>query len=329
MPAAEKNAGLCRLPTGMQTTKPTVLITGVTGFAGSAVAGWFLARGYRVIGASRRPPTDERIEFRPVSKIDRYTFWEDALKDVDVVLHLAARAHQMKETVAEQQLYYEVNVEGSENLARQSAAAGVRHFIFISSTKAMLGSSCNEVLSESCPCAPVDPYGISKLKAEMEIARVGSEKNMPYTILRPPLMYGPGVKGNMASLIRLVRFMPFLPLGGIENRRSLLGIKNMASAIETVIDNKAAYGRIFLLSDGEMLSTSELVKRLAKVYNPSCRIVDMPRGFWKFCMRLPWLSSRIDRLTGSLAVDSSLFASELNWKPPFAMQQQLQEMIGA
>lgn len=299
------------------------MITGATGFAGSTVAPWMVEHGYRVIAAGRHSPEISGVEFSPISKIDSYTIWTGALAGVDVVIHLAGRAHQMNENTDDHQLYFETNLDGSVNLAQQAVKAGVKTFIFISSIKAMLSTSHDEPLSESFPCNPLEPYGMSKLKAEIELRKIAAAAGMKLVILRPPLIYGPGVKGNLASLIRLVRRLPFLPLGGLANRRSLLGVKNLASAIEAVMLSEAAAGKTYLVSDGEEISTSELVTRLANAYNPSCRIISLPGWFWKLTGRLPVLALKIAKLTGSLPVDSSLITSETGWKAPYSMAEQL------
>jgi len=300
-----------------------IMMTGVTGFVGQTAAPWFVEHGYHVIAASRHAPEISGVEFCPISKINSFTHWGDAVAGVDVVVHLAGRAHQMNESADDQQLYFETNLDGSVNLAQQAVKAGVKTFVFISSISAMLTTSHDEPLNESFACNPVHPYGLSKFKAEIELQKIAAASDMKLVILRPPLIYGPCVKGNLASLIRLVRRMPCLPLGGLTNRRSLLGVKNMASAIEAVILSEVAAGKIYLVSDGEEISTSELVARLAKAYNPSCRIFSMPDWLWNLARRLPGFNLRVAKLTGSLPVDSSLITREIGWKAPFSMAEQL------
>ncbi len=298
-------------------------MTGVTGFVGRTAAPWLVERGYQVIAAGRHAPEFSGVEFCQTSKINNYTHWDGALAGVDVVVHLAGRAHQMNESADDYQLYFETNLDGSVNLAQQAVKAGVKTFIFISSISAMLTTSHDEPLNESFVCNPVHPYGLSKLKAEIELQKIAAATGMKLVILRPPLIYGPCVKGNLASLIRLVRRLPCLPLGGLTNRRSLLGVKNMASAIEAVILSEVAAGKTYLVSDGEEISTSELVARLAKAYNPACRIFSIPEWLWKLTGRLPGFKLRVAKLTGSLPVDSSLITREIGWNPPFSMAEQL------
>jgi len=310
----------------MKSSCKKILMTGTTGFAGRAVAAWFLERGFQILGPGRRAAEDSRIEFVPMSRLDRFTHWQEMLAGVDYVVHLAARAHQMSDGPEADNLYFEINTEATENLARQASAAGVRHFVFVSTSKAMISTSTDVPLVESMQCNPQEPYGISKYKAEIELARISSEAGMPFTVLRPPLMYGPGVKGNMATLIRLIKMLRWVPLGGINNRRSLLAVKNLASAVATVLENPAAFGKTYLVSDGEQISTSDLARRLIDVFHPSAKLISLPEFFWKSMARVPYLAARFDRLSGSLPLDSSLIESETGWKPPFTMVQQLVEM---
>lgn len=309
----------------MDISHPKLLITGATGFVGRSVLPFFIARGFGVVGAGRSPFQNVGAKYICVGNIDKFTNWKEALDGVDVVVHLAARAHQMKETPEELHLYNEINFEGTVNLARQSVLAGVRKFIFISSIKAMISDAHEEPLTESFPCNPVEPYGISKLMAEQELMKIADAAGMKAVILRPPLIYGPGVKGNMESLIGLVKRFPLLPLAGIENRRSLLGVKNLASAIETAINSERADGKTFLLADGEEISTSELVKRLAAVFNPSCRLIRLPQWFWQIAEKIPLFAAKVVRVTGSLPVDSSFFTKETGWKAPYSMLEQLRD----
>lgn len=307
----------------MENSRPRILLTGINGFVGHSVAPFFVERGYEVIGAGRREFKCDGVKFVPVSRIDRYTHWGDALNGVEVVIHLAGRAHKMKESPEEHHLYYETNVEGTVNLAEQAIKAGVRKFIFISSLKAMLSDAHEEPLTEKFTCCPSEPYGLSKLKAEIELRKLTEKAGMKLVVLRPPLIYGPGVKGNLASLIKLVRRLPFLPFGGINNRRSLLGVKNLASAIDTVMQAEIANGKTYMVADGEEISTSELVKRLISVFNPSARLIDLPDWLWKAFSALPFFSAKIARLTGSLPVDATLLKRETGWSAPFSMVEQL------
>jgi len=310
----------------LQTPQRTVLITGVTGFAGSYLADYLLNRGYRVIGATRSPLNDSRIEEYRISSLDRYTEWGPALSKADFVVHLAGRAHKMKDKPENQHLYFEINVDATVNLAQQAAAARVGKFVFASSVKAMGEGGAGVIYSEESGCFPEDAYGRSKLKAEMELQKISAENQMSAVILRPPLMYGPGVKGNMDSLIRLIKRLPVVPLGGLHNRRSFLALHNFSSAVEATLVSSEINRGVYLLSDGEAISTSELVNRMIKVFSPGCRNLELSEKFWRKMSILPFAGSKLKRLTGSLEVDSRAFCRELGWQPPVSMMEQFSEM---
>ena len=311
----------------MSNREKTVLITGVTGFAGRYLAQYLLAHGWRVIGASRSRPDNDRIEHFPISNLDTYTFWQPALEKAAYVVHLAARVHQMRDKPENQHLYFETNVDATINLARQAADAGLSKFIFASSVKAMGEGRENEIFTEKTCCNPEDAYGRSKFKAEVELQKISSQAGLPVVVLRPPLMYGPQVKGNMASLIRLVKCLPVLPLGGLKNRRSFLGVRNFSSAIQALLESERISGGTYMISDGESISTSVLIDRMIEVFAPGCRNVALPEIFWRLLGSLPFVKSRIRRLTGSLEVDSSAFCHDLCWRPQCTMVEQFKEML--
>lgn len=306
--------------------QPTVLVTGVTGFAGRYLADYLLQKNFRVIGAGRTPPFNEQIEYFHIDNLDAATDWREALQQVDQVVHLAGRVHQMRDKPENAHLYFETNVDASLNLARQAAAAQVNKFIYISSVKAMGEGSDDLVYDEKTPCQPEDAHGSSKFKAESELAKLGAQMGLPVVTLRPPLMYGPHVKGNMASLIKLVRRLPLLPLGGLTNRRSFLGLKNFSAAVAAALESEKVNTGTYMISDGEAISTSELINRMISVFSPGCRNIALPKMFWQILARMPFVAPRVRRLTGSLAVDSSAFARELNWSPPATMVEQFSEM---
>ncbi|GAB4284754.1 MAG: SDR family oxidoreductase [Candidatus Rifleibacteriota bacterium] len=311
----------------MKQTPATVLITGVTGFAGRYLAGYLLDQGWHVIGASRRRPSNERIEYFPISNLDAYTDWEPALSKSDFVVHLAGRVHQMRDKPENTHLYFENNVDAAINLANQAVEAGITKFVFASSVKAMGEGGDSLIYNENTVCRPEDAYGRSKLKAEIELEKISRQKGLPVVILRLPLMYGPKVKGNMATLVRLVKKLPVLPLGGLKNRRSFLGLRNFSSAVRTVLESERVNTGTYMLSDGEAISTSELIDRMIDVFAAGCRNIALPRVFWKIIEKIPFAAPRVRRLSGSLAVDSSAFEREFNWRPPATMQEQFREML--
>lgn len=302
------------------------MLTGVTGFAGRFLADYLLDRGYQVIGASRKPPENPKIEFFQISNLDKETNWRPALEKADYVIHLAARVHQMNEAPGNEHLYFENNVDATLNLATQSAAAGIKKFIFVSSIKAVTGGDTETAINEATHCQPFDIYGCTKLKAEQELEKLSKRVDLPIVILRPPLMYGPGVKGNMASLIKIAKRVPALPLAGINNRRNFLGITNFSSAIEAIINSEKVPQNVYLISDGETISTSELIKRIAKVFNPACRVFPLPGIVWSILRRTPFVKKRLSKLTDSLEMDSSAFCKDLDWTPPLSMIEELMKI---
>jgi nucleoside-diphosphate-sugar epimerase len=310
----------------MKASRKTLLLTGVTGFAGRYLAKYFIERGYKVVGAARNDPQISDLQFFKISNLDRYTHWQPILTEVDAVVHLAGRAHHMREKPGSDHLYFETNVDGTINLATQAAEAGVSRLVFVSSVKAIGEGGENCLFTESTVCEPVDPYGRSKFKAEIELKKIAGSSGLSVVSLRPPLMYGLGVKGNFASLIRLVKAMPILPLAGLNNRRSFIAIRNFASAVEAVLNSETVNCGSYLVSDGEAISTSELINRIISVFSPRTRNIAMPSLVWNLLAKIPCFSSRILRLTESLEVDSSAFCRELEWTPPFSMLDQLKEM---
>lgn len=246
-----------------------VLVTGANGFIGRALVQDLRGRGHEVVTATRRPASN----CVGVGEIDGSTDWSAALQGCDAIVHAAARVHQMKEEAADAEaLYRRTNVDGTLNLARQTAASGVRRFIFLSSIKAM--GEAGHFTAET-PCRPEDAYGRSKREAEeglLQLAAAGLE----VVILRLPLVYGPGVKGNFASLMRVVEKGLPLPFGAVRNARSLLYLGNLTDVVALCLTHEAAAGRVFLPSDGVDVSTSELIRGIAKGMGRSARLLPVP-----------------------------------------------------
>jgi nucleoside-diphosphate-sugar epimerase len=306
--------------------KKKVLITGVSGFVGVRLAKYLLNNGYKVIGASRTDPQIDNVEFCPIGDLKDGFDWAQLLNGVDYVVHLANRAHKMNDKPENEYLYFKVNVDATLNLARQAAEQKVKKFIFVSSVKAAGEGTDEKSLSEIMSSSPADAYGRSKLQAEQQLEKLAAESDMSVVSLRPPLMYGPGVKGNMASLIKMVKKMPILPLGGIKNRRSFIGISNFSSAIAAVLSCEKQITGMYYISDGNAISTSELVDLLIKVFSPATRNLVLPGAFWYYLNKIPLLKEKTRRLTGSLEVDCSKFCRDFNWSAPYSMLEQLKEI---
>jgi nucleoside-diphosphate-sugar epimerase len=247
------------------------------------------------------------------------------LPSVDVLIHAAARAHLMKDEVADPLAEYRrVNVEGTLNVARQAAAAGVKRFVFISSIKVngeatVKGKAFH---ADDIP-APEDAYGLSKLEAEQSLVKLAAETGMELVIIRPPLVYGPGVKGNFASMIKLVGKELPLPLGAIHNKRSLVGIDNLVDLIIRCIDHPAAANQVFLAGDGEDLSTTELLRGVGRAMGKSARLIPVPAGLLQLGATVLGRKAMAQRLLGSLQVDISKTCELLNWKPPYTVEEGL------
>lgn len=253
------------------------------------------------------------------------TDWSLALENVEAVIHCAARVHVMDEQAANPLEEFRLtNVEGTIRLARQAALAGVRRFIFISSIK-VNGESTDpgQQFHASDKPAPEDAYGQSKLEAEQGLLALAQETGMEVVIIRPPLIYGPGVKGNFASMIKLVDKGLPLPLGAIHNQRLLVGIDNLVDLIIRCIDHPAAANRIFLAGDGEDLSTTELLRAVGRAMGRPARLIPLPASFLRWCATLLGKQAMANRLLGSLQVDISQTCEVLDWKPPFTVEEGL------
>ena len=297
-----------------------ILVTGATGFVGRALCGHLAVNGHRAIPAVRRASglADEVA----VGDLGESTDWRIALAGCDAVVHLAARVHVMDDCAQDPEAVYRaINTDATLNLARQAAAAGVRRLVYISSIK-VNGEGADTPYRETDAPAPEGGYAKSKWEAEQGLRQIEQETGLEVVILRPPLVYGPGVKANFMRLMRLVERGWPLPLGAIHNRRSLLYLGNFVDAIRLCVEHPAAAGRTFLLDDGEAVSTPELVRALARAMGRPARLLAMPAGVLNRFGALLGRRAAMARLTGSLYVDSSAIRS-LGWTPPFTLQQGL------
>ncbi|MDP2323544.1 MAG: NAD-dependent epimerase/dehydratase family protein [Gammaproteobacteria bacterium] len=308
--------------------EPGILVTGASGFVGRVVCDRLERDGYRVRrvlrpGHSRRESLDIGIE-----DIGPATDWSRALSGVDAVVHLAARVHIMRDTAADPlAAFRHTNVAGTEVLARAAARAGVRRFIFVSSVKVNGERTEGRPFTEHDAPGPEDAYGISKWEAEQRLAEVAADTGMAVTVLRPPLMYGPGVKGNFLALVRAVSSGWPLPRASIRNARSLLYVGNLADAVALCLRGSRPGRQTYLLSDGEDVSTPDLVRRLAVALDRPARLLPVPAGLLRLGLRLTGRGSAYDRLAGSLQVDSSAITRELGWRPPHTLDAGLRETV--
>ena len=302
-----------------------VLVTGASGFVGNATCARLVMQGMNVIGSVRQLPPQplSGVDYRSVGDLDANTDWRDALTGVDAIIHCAARVHVMRETAADPLVAFRAaNVAGSEQLARQAAAAGVRRFVFLSSVK-VNGEGGSVAYRETDPPAPQDAYGISKYEAECGLREIAVETGMEVVMVRSPLIYGPGVKANFQALMRaLVRGIP-LPLGAIRNRRSLVALDNVVDLIVTCIEHPAAANETFLVSDGEDLSTTELIRRLARAIGYPARLIPMPTTVLMAGATLLGKREVARRLCGTLQVNITKARKVLGWTPPVSVDEGL------
>lgn len=321
-----------------------VLVTGASGFIGRALCAELLRRDITVRAALRRSAGAMEpvagLEPVVIGTIDGTTDWRPALAGCDVVVHLAARVHVMQDGASDPlAAFRQVNTLGTLSLARQAAQAGVRRFVFLSSIKVNgeetypadsvrlpdNGQSC--FFADGTP-APGDAYAISKWEAEQGLMAIAHETRMEAVIIRPPLVYGPGVKGNFASMMRWVARGAPLPLGAVRhNRRSLVGLENLVDLIAVCLEHPAAANEVFLVGDGEDLSTAELLQRVAKAMNMQARLISVPVWLLKSVAALLGKRDVAQRLLGSLQVDISRTKELLGWMPPVSLDEGLKRMV--
>ena len=303
-----------------------VLVTGAGGFVGRAMCRELQSQRQAVRGATRTASGEQGFPAFAVGDIGPDTDWSVPLAGCESVIHLAAHVHVMRSGAGNAQGdFNRVNVQGSENLARQAARAGVRRFLFLSSVKVNGETSTGRGLVESDPPAPVDSYGLSKAQAEQRLKAVAAETGMEVVIVRPPLVYGPGVKANFLKLLRIVDAGMPLPFSSIDNRRSLVYVGNLVHAIGSCLAHPAAANRTFFVSDGQDISTPQLVREIAAALSRKPRLYPFPPVLLRSIGLLTGRSKQIARLTGSLQVDVSSIKSTLGWQPPFSLQQGLAE----
>jgi len=305
----------------------TVLVTGASGFVGRALCDRLRAARFRVVPALRR--ADRVPGAVAVGDISAATDWRVALAGCDAVVHLAGRAPMPGTDGPDQrQAYRQINTEAALSLARQAAAAGVRRFVYLSTIK-VNGEGRNEPYRETDAPAPETAYARSRWEAEQGLREIGAQTGLEIVVLRPPLVYGPGVKANFRQLMDVVRKGRPLPLAAIDNRRSLLYVGNLVDAIRLCIEHPQAAGRTFLLDDGQPVSTPELVRRLARAMGRPARMLPVPVGLLQLAGALLGKRAAVARLTGSLFVDASLIRSLLGWNPPYSMDDGLAQTVAS
>jgi nucleoside-diphosphate-sugar epimerase len=299
-----------------------VLVTGASGFIGHALSATLAERALH--RALRRSASQPKANDRVVGDIGPDTDWRTALQGIACVVHLAARTHVLDEQSAGALAAYQhINVDATRHLAQQAAAAGVRRFVFLSSIKVNGETTDTHPFTRDDTPKPLDVYGISKREAEDTLRRIGVDTGMEIVILRPPLVYGPGVKGNFLRLLQAVaRGLP-LPLASVHNQRSLVYVGNLVDAIIACMDSPAAPGKTYLVSDGEDVSTPALIRKLAAALGKPSRLLPCPPELLHFGAALLGKRAAAMRLTGSLTVNSSHLREDLGWQPRYSLDQGL------
>ena len=306
----------------------TFLVTGGSGFLGRALIKRLVQLPDCSVVAPVRTTSavfPAGVRQLPLTSLNGTNDWSEALTDVDVVVHAAARVHVMKEVSSDPlAAFREVNVEATLNLARAAAASGVKRFIYISSIKVNgEGTPPGTAYSADDAPAPIDPYGISKLEAEQGLKVLAADTGMEVVIIRPVLVYGPGVKANFLSMMRwLYRGVP-LPFGAVHNHRSLVAIDNLVDFIVTCSDHPAAANQVFLVSDGEDVSTTQLLRKLAGALGKPAILLPIPAWLMSGAATLLGQRALSDRILGSLQVDISKNRQLLGWTPPVTLDKAL------
>ena len=306
-----------------------ILVTGANGFVGKALSKEMIKRGYSARLSMRRIDNvaADAVSaglYMSIGEIGPDTNWTHTLKGMDCVIHLAARVHVMRDLAGDPLAEFRrINTAGTARLAVCAAQAGVRRLVFMSSVKVNGEETTKTPFTENDPAQPCDPYAISKWEAEQALARIARDSGLEVVILRSPLVYGPGVKGNFRSLMSWVNKGYPLPLGAIHNLRSLIALDNLVDLAILCIEHPAAVNGTFLVSDGEDVSTAELLRRLGRALGKPARLVPIPAWFIEIGAATLGMSDAAGRLCGNLQVDISHTRNTLGWTPPVGMDEAL------
>ncbi|CAH2791301.1 MAG: UDP-glucose 4-epimerase (EC [uncultured Caballeronia sp.] len=310
-----------------------VIVTGANGFVGRATCAALCDAGHDVTALVRRPggckSLDRGCVHEQVISDDNFASLT-ALPAADVLIHLAARVHVMKDSAGDPLgKYRAVNVEGSLNVARAALRAGVKRLVFISSIKALGEGEPGRPWREDDPPAPADPYGITKLEAERALAGFGLEQGIEVVVLRPPLVYGPGVRANFEQLMRAVERGIPLPLGAIDARRSMVYVGNLADAIRFVATRPEPTSGVFHVTDGDDLSVAQMIRALAEAFGKPARLLPVPPSWLRAAGVLTGRKAQVDRLTSPLRMDSTRLRTGLGWTSPAMVAEGIARTVRA
>ncbi len=306
-----------------------ILITGATGFVGSRLLLKLKDKGHFCRAAVRRASSsvDVQTDSVIVGEIDAQTDWSQAVKDIDVVVHLAARVHIMNDQVENPLLEFrKINLEGTRSLAEAAIKAGAKRFVYISSIKVNGEATYALPFTSQDSPSPSDPYAIAKWEAERALQELSQESGLEVVIIRPTLVYGPGVKANFLNLVKLVRKRIPLPLAGIKNKRNLVALDNLVDLIVTCCEHPDAGGHVFLAADDEAVSTAELVTNIAKSFGQRSPVFFFPPMLMAWACRLLGKQAIWNRLAGSLQVDNSEAKKIMGWQPVTSMDEELKRI---
>lgn len=309
-----------------------ILVTGASGFVGQSLCKTLSESGRSVLGAIRSSDVnliDHNVKYISVGDISFKKNWKDHLFDVNCIVHCAGRAHKMNDNNVD--AYRLINLEGTKHLAEQAAEAGVKRLIFLSSIK-VNGESTGDIdlnkkfFYKDAP-DPQDPYAISKLEAERALWQISLRTGLEVVVVRLPLVYGYGAKGNMAKLIKLVKSRVPFPLSNVKNKRSMIGIDNLIDLLIRCIDHVDAPGKTFLVSDDNDLSTPQLIKHISLSMKKKVYFFPLPIFLLKIIFSIIGKKKEINRLTGSLSIDINYVKETLNWTPPISVEEGIRRMV--
>jgi UDP-glucose 4-epimerase len=300
-----------------------VLVTGATGFVGQALCASLAGAGYQVRAAVRtpRPLPGAVAEAAVVGNIDAATEWHTALEGVELVVHLAARAHHISDVRSHADFYFETNALGTRCLATAAARSGVRRLLYLSTVKVNGEGSPGRLYTPQDEPHPEGVYGTSKLLGEKFVREVATGTRLEAAIVRPPLVYGPGVRANFLRLLDWVNKGWPIPLGGLNNRRSLVSVWNLCDLFVRLLTHPGAPGRVWMVSDGDDRSTPDLIREIGRAMRRRVRLIPAPVGLLRVFGALTGRRADVDRLCGSLQVDITQTCRELGWSPPVPLEE--------
>ncbi len=302
-----------------------ILVTGASGFIGKSLVAELLSQGYSVCAGLRTPISC--VKSVVVGDVDGDTDWDEALVGIDTVIHLAARVHILTEhSRTPLAKFRKVNVAGTLKLAESAAKAGIKRFLFVSSI-GVNGTCTTLPYTELDSPNPQDAYGISKFEAEQALHKLSAKTGMKMVIVRPPLVYGAGAKGNFAQMLKVLAKGIPLPFLSVQNKRSFIYLENLVDALILCATHPEAAGKTYLVSDGQDVSTPDLLRKLSNLMGMPAKILPCSPTFMRLAGRLFGKSEQVEKLVGSLQVDSSKIRRELGWKPPFTLDEGLQATV--